>query len=98
MTSLKYRIRDDGRAGWRWEVFTDEGRTVASGARKPATSQPGLLPCLKASARCRRAMTHPLWRLSSAHNQAPVATGVHRQRHNPYTAATTVIAATTTVM
>jgi hypothetical protein len=30
MTSLKYRVRDDG-AGWLWEVFTDDGRTVASG-------------------------------------------------------------------
>jgi hypothetical protein len=30
MTSLKYRVREDG-AGWLWEVFTDDGRTVASG-------------------------------------------------------------------
>ena len=30
MTSLKYRVREVG-AGWLWEVFTDERRTVASG-------------------------------------------------------------------
>jgi hypothetical protein len=27
MASLKYRVRD----GWRWEVFTDDGQTAASG-------------------------------------------------------------------
>jgi hypothetical protein len=30
MTSLKNRVRDHG-AGWLWAVFTDDGRTVASG-------------------------------------------------------------------
>jgi hypothetical protein len=30
MTSLKYRVRDDG-AVWLWEVFTEDGQTVASG-------------------------------------------------------------------
>ena len=30
MTSLKYRVREDS-TGWCWEVFTDDGQTVASG-------------------------------------------------------------------
>ena len=30
MASLKYRVREDS-TGWRWEVFTDDGQTVASG-------------------------------------------------------------------
>jgi hypothetical protein len=30
MAALKYRVREDD-AGWRWEVFTTDGRTVASG-------------------------------------------------------------------
>ena len=30
MASLKYRVREDS-TGWCWEVFTDDGQTVASG-------------------------------------------------------------------
>jgi hypothetical protein len=30
MTSLKYRVREDS-TGWRWQVLTDDGQTVASG-------------------------------------------------------------------
>ena len=30
MASLKYRVREDS-TGWRWEVFTEDGQTVASG-------------------------------------------------------------------
>jgi hypothetical protein len=30
MASLKYRVREDS-TGWRWEVFTDDGQTVARG-------------------------------------------------------------------
>jgi hypothetical protein len=30
MTPLKYRVREFD-AGWQWEMFTEDGRTVASG-------------------------------------------------------------------
>ena len=32
MASLKYRVREDS-TGWRWDVFTDDGQTVASGTK-----------------------------------------------------------------
>jgi hypothetical protein len=31
MTPLKYRVRES-KDGWRWEVYTADGRTIASGA------------------------------------------------------------------
>jgi hypothetical protein len=37
MASLKYRVREDA-AGCLWEVFTDDGRTIASGAEGSDTA------------------------------------------------------------